>query len=439
MPDPLRVIVKSPFSGYSGYLDGNDGFGLLRALRDWGCDVYPQPTWLDVPIPRDLLPLFGKTLAAPFDLLINHWAPGHLEITREARQAARVAIAMTMWEFSPPPDNAIRPCSKHRHEGHLMGLPDCPRCRPPVKSGFAGFAGPAHKLNIGTMAKRLRWYDMVLGYDEVSAAALVPYTHSRQYLGVLQGGFDAADWKPVQRDWHGEKLGFFMHGQLGSRKQPWVTIEAFQKLKFERPGPYPEGFDGAYLSLHTSAPGHIFPELNVPFEAQRIRVYCSAFDRATLQEFYAGHHVGVFPSRGEGKNLPALESMATGCTVAASDYGGHRQWLGADWAYPLEGTLEATFGDKPWAARDFRVSVDHLSEVLWHVWTHRSEAQQKATRAQELIPKMCDWPVVIENLFRRIRDAVTSRGIGTQIYDKAMACRVDEKAELIATSPWGRM
>lgn len=473
--EPLKVLIKSPFSGYSGY--GNDGFGLLRALQRWGCDVYPQPTWLDVPIPRDLLPLFGKTLHPPFDLLINHWAPGQLEITREARQASRVAIGWSMWEFSPPAPDVIRPCPTHRHLGRGikadleareqdklpdriaelaglygitgqdvqllaqgLGLAGCtlnPRCCPPVPSGFMGFNAPSMHLELTTMRKRLQWYDMVLGYDEVTAAAFAPYARKGQYLGVLQGGYESSDWKPAARDWHGPKLGFMTHGQLGSRKQPWVLIEAFQTLKFDKPGPYPDGFDGAYLSLHTSAPGHIFPELNVPFEPQRIRVYCDAWDRPVLQEFYAGHHVGVFPSRGEGKNLPALEAMTTGCVVAASDYGGHKQWIGGDWAYPLDGTLEATFGDKPWAARDFRVSVEHLAERLWHIWTHRAEAQAKAAIAQDLIPRMCDWQVVVEALFRRIRDTVTSRGIGEQIYTKAMACRTDEKEEILAGWPAG--
>lgn len=373
--------------------------------------------------------------------MVNHWYPAGLKIAREVRQCARVAVAWTMWEFAAPAPGARRPCAAHRREGYcglpshggthrqseecrdwaplLMGLEDCGDCRPPAPSGFAGFTD----AQVSTLRERLRWFDMVLGYDQVSLEALAPYIPARVHGDILQGGIAAGDWKPAERDWHDPNFGFFMHGQLGARKSPWLAVEAFQKLKYEKPGPYPQGFGDARLSLHTNTPGQLFPELNAPFARDRIRVYCEAFSRPDLDSFYAAHHAGLFPSRGEGKNLPALEFMLTRGTVLASDFGGHRQWLGADWAYPLQGTLAPTFGNKPWGARDFRVSADHLAGVMWHVYTHREEAARKAARAEEYIRKTCDWQVVVENLFRRVRDTVTSRGVGPQVYDKAMACR----------------
>jgi hypothetical protein len=391
VPSPLKVLLKSPFSGFSGY--GQDGFGLLRALHEWGCDVYPQPVWLDVPIPRGLLPLFAKELRGPFDLLINHWDPAHLEITREARGFSRVAVAWTMWEFGPGP--GPWPSGK---PGPVPGL--VPHCK-----------------GRSRLPETLRWFDMVLGYDEVSLAALEPYIPRQVHRGVLQGGYDSREWKKADRDWHGDRFGFIMHGALGARKCPWTAIEAFTRLKFDKGAE----FEGATLALHTSAPGTLFPELNAQLAPQRIRVFVDAFDKATLDEFYASGHCLLAPSRGEGKNLPCLEMMTTGGIVAATDYGGHRQWLNADIGYPLAYELAPTFEKFPWAAHDARVSVEHLAEVIWHIWTHRGEARRKGELAAELIPKMCDWQVVIENLFRRIRDTVA--GPGPQVYDKAMACR----------------
>jgi hypothetical protein len=268
-----------------------------------------------------------------------------------------------------------------------------------------------------TLRKRLRWFDLVLGYDPVSLAALEPYITAKVHRGILQGGFDAGEWKKTERDWFGERFGFIMHGALNDRKQPWTAIQAFNELKFERGAE----FEGATLALHTNMPGKLFPELNAPFEKQKIRVFVDAFDKPTLDDFYASAHCLLAPSRGEGKNLPALEFQAAGGVVAATNFGGHTMWLNGDYAYPLDYELAPTFPGKPWAAHDARVSVAHLKEVIWHIFTHRGEARQKAELASRVIPQMCDWSVVLENLFRRIGDQVT--GPGPEVAALALACR----------------
>jgi len=769
---PLKVIVKSPFSEFSGY--GTDGWGLIRGLDRWGCEVYPQPTWLDVPIPRDLVHLFTRELKPPFDLLINHWDPAHLYITREARLATRVAVAWCVsqnveiftrrgwlwheeieasdqalginpatglsewqdirdvyrsgdachemvrlkapghesltnpshrwlirdaaqhlawrtsaalkagdqiirsvpcaqlpqeskytdafvelvawtytegwlergksvrigqnervnpsktqriraallalcgpaqpngkpeacdlcgstkpdslgrvtrarglchtcymresgrgalgqragyqtWTEAPPkPDGMIifnisRPVSQEvlaacpgkvpsmrfllsltpaqlelfikvslLADGHeceservfsqargprldafvaacvLAGQPVSRPHRtqhphlatvrlssrdtavlntrsptretyqgviwcPSVKHGnwlarheghifytgntmweFAGGPGRdgrgvsglvPHCRGRTRLPSALRWFDLLLGYDEVSLAALEPYIPRRVCRGVLQGGYDSSEWHFLTRDWDGlGRFGFLMHGALGARKCPWTAIQAFNELKFERPGPWPDGFDNATFALHTILPGDLFPELNKVFEEQRIKVFVDAFDHRTLQDFYASGHVLLAPSRGEGKNLPALEFMTTGGAVAATDFGGHRQWLNADYAYPLGYELAPTFEQKPWAAHDARVQVPHLKDVIWHIYTHREEARRKAELAARTIPLMCDWQVVIEALFRRIRDEVA--GPGAAVYDLAMGCRREPEeagiAALAAPAGWRR-
>lgn len=387
---PLKVIVKSPFSEYSGY--GKDGFGIVRALDRWGCEVYAQPQWLDTPIPRDLMHVFGRELKAPFDLLINHWDPEHLTVTREARQMSRVAVAWTMWEFAGGPGKDGK--------------------------GVSGLV--PHGRGRSTLRSRLQWYDLVLGYDEVSLTAIQPYIPKHVHSGVLQGGFDSGEWKEAERDWHGDRFGFIMHGALNDRKAPWTTIQAFNELKFEKPE-----FEGATLALHTNMPGKVFPELNEPFKAQKIRVFIEAFDKPTLDDFYAAGHCLLAPSRGEGKNLPALEMMATGGVVAATNFGGHVQWMNGDYAYPLDYTLAPTFEKVPWGAHDARVSIEHLKDVIWHIYTHREEARRKGALAAATIPVMCDWMSVIERLFRRIGDDVS--GPGPEVAAKAFACRREEE------------
>lgn len=366
----------------------------------------PQPTWLDVPIPRDLLPLFARELRGPYDLLINHWDPEHLFITREARGMARVAVAWTMWEFAGGPGRHGRPVS---------GL--VPHCG-----------------GRGSLRKRLQWFDMVLGYDPVSLAAVEPYIPPQVHRGVLQGGFESDLWKKTERDWFGERFGFIMHGALNNRKDPFCAIQAFNELKFEKGAE----FAGATFALHTSAPGTLFPELNAPLAPQKIRIFVDAFDKETLDQFYAAGHCLLAPSWGEGKNLPALEFQATGGVVAATDFGGHAQWLNADYAYPLGYDLVPLFEGKPWAAHHAKVQVEHMKEVIWHIWTHRGEAKEKAELASRVIPAMCDWQTVLEALFRRIGDEVT--GPGPEIAAMALACRREPAPAGPPGTPgqWGR-
>lgn len=420
---PLKVIVKSPYTQYTGY--GNDGFGLLRALHRWGCDVYPQPVHVDVPIPRDLLPLFAKTLYGPFDLTINHWDPEHLEITRHARENTRLAVAWTMWEFAPAPAEledgtpVLRPCRRHERENgrDRLGVPGCPDCKTPPRSGL--YPHCKRKTGKEGLRERLRWFDLVLGYDPVSLSALEPFIPAKVNSGILQGGYDSSVWKPLDRDWHSPRFQFLMHGALNARKQPWVAIQAWHKLKAEKG----DAFAPARLLLHTSFPGTLFPELNAPFAHAGIKVVVSSVDMQGLKDMYAASHCLLAPSRGEGKNLVALEFGSTAGAVAATNFGGHTQWMSPEWAYPLDYTLGATFGTCPWGAHDAKVSVDHLADVIWHIYSNRGEARDKGLKAAEMFPKMCDWDVVVENLFRRIRDTVTDRGIGAQVYDVAMACR----------------
>lgn len=368
----------------------------------WGCDVYLQPTHVDVPFPPDILPLLLKPLEPPFDLIINHWDPSNISIAEPARRCTRLAVAWSMWEFAGSPG----------YPDHLdkEGNPDPVAANP--GAGFKYF-----RMQTGTMRKRLKWYDLVLGYDQVTLDAFDPYLPKHVARGVLQGGYEAGHWRPAERDWHGDRFGFIMHGALNSRKVPFLTVEAFRTLKEEQPG-----FAGATLSLHTVVPG-LFTEMNDILEPFKIRVFYEIFSDQVLQSFYKLNHCLLAPSRGEGKDLPALEMMSTGGVVAASNFGGHTGWMSDQYAYPLDYQLGPTFQDKLDGPHDARVSVETLKDAMWHVYTHRSEAREKGAIAARTIPSMCDWSVVVEDLFRRIRDLCPHNG--SIIYDMAQRCRVD--------------
>jgi len=408
----FKVLLKSPFSQFSGY--GRDGFELLRALDRWGADVYPQPVWLDVPIPPALSHLFGKTLCGPFDLTINHWDPAHLEITRQAREATRLAVAWTMWEMTG---------LDHCEAVDAITEDDLHEYQDAWRLGWQAKGRPAPPLPVRTgdgIAGRLKWFDCLLGYSDVTLEALGPHIPGHVRSGVLQGGFEASEWRFAERDWFGDRFCFGMHGALNRRKEPFLVLQAFLELADE----HPEFKEHARLLFHSTMPG-VFPEMNEIYERAGIgvRVYLETWDKPTLEQYYQACHALVYPSHGEGKNLPALEHAATGGVELVTDWSGHKTWLREDCAYPLACTVEPMFPGHPEQAHWAVVSIAELKRVMWHVFTHRAEAKARGELASRLIPQMCSWDAVVETLFGRLRDLVP--GPGEVVHGLAQSCRRD--------------
>ncbi len=355
----VKVLVKAPMNVYTGY--GMDGIGITRALLNAGCDVYLDPVQVSAPLPPDVAALFCKELTAPFDLIIHHVSPDLLGLTPQGRAATDITVGWTMWEYTTL-DN-------------LKG-----------KTG---------------LRKRLGTYDVVFGYDTVSTAALLPYMKDTK-AGVLQGGFWPDDWRPMQRDWRGARFGFCMVGQLHQRKDPFVAIDAFRELKEE----HPDEFAPAELHLKTNIPGlHSKLEEIIP----KLRVHYASWPREVVRDFYGSQHVLLAPSRGEGKNLPALEFLSTGGTVIATDWGGHQQWLSSEYAYPLKYSLAPIGGGTP-DCLNARADKEHLKYLMLHTFRNRAECEKKGRIGSELIPQMCSWDAVIERLFVKIADKVPGRG-----------------------------
>jgi len=363
----LRVLVKAPMSVYSGY--GNDGIGIVRALMNSGADVYLQPTHVDAPLPEDIAMLLTKRLVAPFDLMIHHVDPAQLGLLKEEKAACSVTVAWTMWEYTSL-DN-LKGKSKLR--------------------------------------KAMQNYDVFLGYDQVTVDAFKPYLNSTVKSGVLQGGYLPEKWTKVERDWFETRFGFAMCGVLNERKDPFVSIMAFKELKEE----YPEEFEPAELHLKTTAPGlHSAMEQWVP----KLRVHYDSWPESVLKEFYAAQHVLLAPSRGEGKNMPALEFQSTGGAVIATNWGGHTGWLSPEYAYPLDYKLMPL--DDNSKVFNARADKDHMKALMLHTFRNRAEVKQKADLAAEIIPQTMSWDSSIQRLYKKVAELVPDRGV--QVYQKSL-------------------
>lgn len=364
----MKILLEVPLSTYSGY--GNDGIGLTRALMRWGADVYLSPSSVQAPLPVDVAMLLTKTLVGPFDLLIQHVDPDALDMPPEKKNSAALVVGWTMWEYTNLRNSA----------------------------------------QVDTLRERLSGFDAILCYDGVTQGAFQEFFDGP--LPILQGGFWPEDWAYQERDWMGDRFGFCMVGALHGRKDPFVAIEAFRELKEEKG----EAFEGAELHLKTNVL-YLHPEMEKVIP--KLRVHYAVWPNDLLLEFYGMQHVLLAPSRGEGKNMPALEFQSTGGVVIATDWGGHKQWLHESYAHPLDYVLRPVSDDYP-TTMNARASKEHLKELMWHAYTHRNETRLMGIRASETIPGLASWDTVVENLFLRMKAALPQ---GEVLHQAAQLCR----------------
>lgn len=369
---PLKVLICAPMSRYSGY--GSDGIDMAAALTRKGVDVYLQPTNVQPPLPEDVAQLLTKNLEAPFDLMIHHVDPGGLRSSDEQERACDLIVGWSMWEFS-----------------NLKNLKG--------KSSFK---------------ERIKNFDALLGYTDNSTEAFREYAPKKMPLGVLQGGYNPELWPYMQRDWHSDRFSFIMNGVMNDRKNPWVAIAAFQELKDE----YPEEFEPAEFHIHTTVPS--IPSV-IETVIPKLRVHYKTFDDYEMHEFYKSGHVLLAPSKGEGKNLPALEMLSSGGSVIYTDWSGHTNWGSSQYAYPLDYDLvpigAARYPDCMWA----EARKEHLKELMLHCFRNRAEVKQKGVIAAEFIPQAFSWDAVMDQFFRTLPELLPGKGHEVKLkYDEAL-------------------
>lgn len=375
----MRVLVKGPISPFSGY--GNDTIALTRALINWGANVFLEPTFIQGPVPADVLMLLTKSLEAPFDLAIVHQDPGGIETTKALKTASTITMAWTMWEFS-----------------RMFGM---------EQWGFSEEQSKVVKRL--SLSERLDMFDIVVAYDEIARGALEE--HTKTPITVVQGGYDPSEWEFMRRDWEAEPFNFFMQGLLNARKSPFTSIEAFKELKDE----FPEEFAPANLHLKTVSGEGLHPKMQE--WCPGLFLYNGIWPLSELKTFYSKMHVLLAPSLGEGKNLPALQFLSTGGAVVATAWGGHMGWLSDAYAYPLDFTMQKYNGQD---ARCALPDKDHLKKLMLHIFRNRGEAKGKGELASRTIPHMCSWDSVLERLFERL---AAEHPKGQQVKSAAIMCR----------------
>lgn len=376
----LKLNLRAAFDTFSGY--GIDAVDMAVGL-DRYVDVVPFPTSTIPGLPVAFTDLLTKDPRGPYDAVLCFAPPFDLHPSDFASHG-RVAVGWTMWERSRI---TIEDMEKHGWENEETGVMPTDRwwsaLREPDDSPFVR-----------------RDLDLLLVTCPMNVDAFA-HLDPHVPLEVLPCGIDPSLFPEHDRSDHSGPMRFAMCGMLTGRKDPFTMLTAWRELKWEHPE-----FD-AILELKTSCPG-LHPAMleAVDDETGRklypdVKLHLEVWSKAEVVRWMHDIDVMVSVSRGEGNNKPAMEFMATGGPVIATDWSGHQNWLHVDVAYPLRGTLVDTFGDRP-GVQDFRVDVEHLKETILHVWRHPEEARRKGERAARFVRQSLSWDVICQRLAHRL-------------------------------------
>lgn len=383
----MRILLKGPFTPYSGY--GSDLIALSQTLMRWGCELFIQPSHMEGPIPADVLMLLTKHIEAPFDLILVHVDPEHVYASPGMKSSADLTVGWTMWEYA-----SMTPLFKKWADI-------------PVEYQ------PKDAVTSANFGQRLDTFDVIAAYDENSNQALAQ--HASIPIVTVQGGYSAAEWPFLKRDWDDPTFRFCMQGALHARKSPMLAIEAFKELREEH-----EDFT-AELHLKSVPGTGLHPKMEE--WCPGLKIHYGVWKHKELLDFYGQMHVMLCPSRGEGKNLPALQFLTTGAPVIATNWGGHTGWLSDAYAYPLNYELEL---DPERGAHSASPDKAHLKELMLHTFRNRLDARERGAAGARTIPIMCSWEAAFERLLTRLEDVHPK---GAQVKEAAIRCRQEQDVE----------
>lgn len=208
-------------------------------------------------------------------------------------------------------------------------------------------------------------------------------------MTVVPCGIEPDDWPVHDRRGDDRPFRFLLIGMLtAARKDAFCVLEAWQWLKANRPE-----FD-AELTVHTYAPG-LHSSIATAY-GPGITFSSKPLSRKELIELYHSADVLVTPSRGEGNNKPAMEFMATGGTVLASEWSGHLNWMHPDVTLPLKGTLTPCIGQPD--AVEYVVDPQTCAEGMLWAWAHQRAVREMGDLAAPFIRQRCAWDVLVPKL-----------------------------------------
>jgi glycosyltransferase involved in cell wall biosynthesis len=206
-------------------------------------------------------------------------------------------------------------------------------------------------------------------------------------IRVLHHGVHADAFPYLERERSGaEPFTFGTMGVIQPRKGVDVLVRAFRD-EFRPDEPV------RLLLKHTGAA--LRYDLGNDLDDPRIVLLTSYRTQAELLEILREMDVFVLPSRGEGFGLTALEAMATGLPLIATNWSGPVDYLDPADSYPLDYELVDARGIASAGVRFFdkwaEPSYEHLRALMRHLYEHRDEAAAKGRLASQRVHTAWTW------------------------------------------------
>ena len=149
------------------------------------------------------------------------------------------------------------------------------------------------------------------------------------------------------------------------------------------------------------------PELRNRKDLPTLCIVSQSLSTLQIAQIYASCDAFVFPTRGEGWGLPAIQAMAMAKATIATNWGGNTQFMNSKNSFLIqvdgveEVPLDSVYGWSPgkkWALP----SVSHTSQLMRYVTVNRLHAMAVGKQAREDVVRYYSEEKVAEHIHRRL-------------------------------------
>ena len=212
---------------------------------------------------------------------------------------------------------------------------------------------------------------------------------------AMPHGINPLVFLPIERKKR-KPFKYFMYNAFGVDRKGWrELIEVFKEMRKENKN----------IELHLKT---IYKNIPDGVTGEGITINSRVVFRNELARMAADYDCFVFPSRGEGFGLPAIEMLATGMPVIVTNASGMTEYFDDAYMYGI-GTKGQQPVKHPFIKGDvgteFIIDKEDLKRQMQYVYDNYDEALLKAQKGSEYIRTKFTYATFADNMITRLKAA----------------------------------